>query len=174
MDLTTILKAIAPWIGTALGGPLGGVAVSFAGKALGLTDATQETLKTALAGMTPEQSLALKQADNDFQAHMQQLGFDHLDKLEALAVDNTKDARAMQVATKSWIPGTLAILITAGFFGILIGMMSGQLKTADNQALLIMLGALGAAWGAVVQYYFGSSAGSARKDELQAGAPPRT
>ena len=73
---------------------------------------------------------------------------------------------------RSRIPGALALLITIGFFGVLIGMMTGKLSTADNQALLIMLGALGAAWGAVVNYFFGSSAGSARKDELAAGAMP--
>lgn len=172
MDYTSIIKTIAPWIGTALGGPLGGMAVDAIASALGLADKTTDAVKQAISGATPEQMLALKQADQSFQLQMQTLGFDKLEKLAALDVENTKDARAMQVATRSWVPGFLAVLITAGFFGILIGMMSGKLTTDDNQALLIMLGALGAAWGGVVNYYFGSSAGSARKDELAAGAMP--
>lgn len=174
MDYTTIIKTVAPWIGTALGGPLGGMAVEAIANALGLSTKTTDAVKAAISGATPEQMLALKQADQEFQVKMQALGFDHVEKLEALAVDNTKDARAMQVAVRSPVPAVLSILITVGFFGILVGMMTGQLSTADNQALLIMLGALGAAWGAVVSYYFGSSAGSARKDEIaMAGQKPK-
>jgi hypothetical protein len=171
-DFVDIIKTVAPWIGTALGGPLGGMALDAAAGALGLSTKTTDALKTAISGATPEQMLALKQADNSFAEHMRQMGYDHIEKLEALAVDDRKDARAMQVAVRSWIPGALAILITGGFFGILIGMMSGLLSMADNQALTIMLGSLGAAWIGIVNYYFGSSAGSARKDELAAGAQP--
>jgi hypothetical protein len=75
----------------------------------------------------------------------------------------------MQIQTKSRIPAVLAILITIGFFGVLGGMLSGQLQASgNNEALLILLGALGAAWGAVVNFYFGSSAGSAAKNEMLA------
>jgi hypothetical protein len=172
MDWQAIIKTVAPWIGTALGGPLGGMAVSAIGDALGLSDKTEAAVKAALSGATPEQMLALKQADQQFALRMQELGFADIEKLAALAVENTKDARAMQMATRSQVPAMLAVLITVGFFGVLVGMLAGTLKSSENQALLIMLGALGAAWGAVVNYYFGSSADSGRKTELLAVAPP--
>ncbi len=172
MDWKKIVSTVAPWIGTALGGPLGGMAVEAAANALGLSEKTVDAVKTAIAGATPEQMLALKQADQAFALQMQKLGYENIEKLAALAVENTKDARNMQIVTRSPVPAVLAVLITVGFFGILIGMMAGWLKTADNQALLIMLGALGAAWGAVVNYYFGSSAESGRKNDLLAAAPP--
>lgn len=171
MDWKALVQTVAPWIGTALGGPLGGVAVSAIGDALGLSDKTEATIKAALSGVTPEQMLALKTADQAFALHMQEIGFANVEKLAALAVENTKDARAMQMATRSQVPALLAVLITVGFFGILVGMLSGALKSSENQALLIMLGALGAAWGAVVNYYFGSSADSGRKTELLSMAP---
>ena len=172
MDLTKILATVAPWIGTAIAGPLGGMAVEAAANAFGLTEKTTDALKNALSGATPEQLLALKQADQAFAVQMQQAGFANIEKLAALSVDNTKDARAMQVATRSRVPAVLAVLITLGFFGVLIGMMTDMLKAGENQALLIMLGALGAAWGAVVNYFFGSSAGSQAKTELLARAEP--
>lgn len=172
MDWTTIVKTVAPWIGTALSGPLGGLAVDAATQALGLSEKTTEGLKQALAGATPEQMLALKQADQAFELQMQALGFSNTEKLAALAVENTKDARAMQVATRSLVPAVLAVIITVGFFGILVGMLAGVLKASDNQALLILLGALGAAWGAVVNYFFGSSSDSGRKTELLAQSTP--
>ena len=174
MDWKSIIATVAPWIGTALGGPLGGLAVEAAANALGLSDKTTEAVKRAVSGATPEQLLALKQADQGFALEMQKLGYENVEKLAALDVENTKDARNLQIQTRSPIPGALAVLITLGFFGILIGMMHGVLKTTDNQALLIMLGALGAAWGAVVNYYFGSSHDSGRKTELLAQAPAVT
>ena len=171
MDFTTIIKTVAPWIGTAIAGPLGGMAVEAAANALGVSAKTTDALKQALSGATPEQMLALKQADQAFAVQMQQLGFADVEKLASLAVENTKDARAMQIQTRSRVPAILAVLVTMGFFGILFGMLAGWLKASDNQALLIMLGALGAAWGAIVNYYFGSSADSGRKTELLAQAP---
>lgn len=172
MDWKAIVSTVAPWIGTALGGPLGGMAVGAISDALGLSEKTTDAVKQALSGVTPEQMLAIKNADRAFALKMQELGYQDIEKMAALSVDNTKDARAMQVSTKSQLPAILAIMITIGFFGILIGMLSGYLSATDNQALMIMLGALGAAWGAVVNYFFGSSADSGRKTELLAQSPP--
>ena len=172
MDWKSIVSTVAPWIGTAIGGPLGGLAVEAAANAFGLSDKTVEAVKTAVSGATPEQMLALKSADQQFAVQMKKLGFDNVEKLASLAVENTKDARNMQVLTRSQVPAILSVLITLGFFGILIGMLAGVLQASENQALLIMLGALGAAWGAVVNYYFGSSADSGRKTELLSQAQP--
>jgi hypothetical protein len=173
MDWKALVGTVAPWIGTALGGPLGGAAVGAVADALGLSDKTEASIKAALSGVTPEQMLALKNADQAFSMKMQELGYANVEKLAALAVDNTKDAREMQMSTRSRIPAVLAVIITCGFFGILIGMLRGDLTATDNQALLIMLGALGAAWGAVVNFFFGSTAESGRKTELLAQAPAK-
>lgn len=172
MDWKNLVSTVAPWIGTALGGPLGGAAIGAVADALGLSDKTEASIKAALTGATPEQLMAVKTADQAFAVKMQELGYSDIEKLAQLAVENTKDARAMQTATRSRIPAVLAILITVGFFGILIGMLRGWLTLTDNQALLIMLGSLGASWGAVVNFFFGSTAESGRKTELLAKADP--
>ena len=168
MDFTGIIKTVAPWIGTALGGPLGGMAVEAACNIFGLSDKTEASLKQAISGATPEQMLALKQADQEFALRMQELGFSQIKDLQALEVEDRKDARAMQTATRSWVPAVLSILVTAGYFGVLFGMMSGRLNVSESQALLLMLGSLSAAWGMVVSFWFGSTAGSAQKTELLA------
>lgn len=172
MDWKQIVGAVAPWIGTALGGPLGGAAVGAISDALGLSEKTEESIKAALSGVTPEQMIALKNADAAFAVQMKELGFKNQQEMARLDVENTKDARAMQMTTKSPVPAMLAFLITVGFFGILIGMLAGWLKLEENQALLLMLGALGAAWGAVINYFFGSTAGSQSKNELLAKSTP--
>ena len=167
MDWKKLVGTVAPWIATALGGPLAGAATKAIAEAIGLgNDASTEEIQATLAGATPDQLLALKNADQAFQVRMQELGFKNIETLEALAVENTKDARAMQREVRSKIPAVLATIITVGFFGILVGMMSGTLHPTEQQAMLIMLGALGAAWGSVVNFYFGSSAGSQQKDAL--------
>ena len=116
MDWKNIIATVAPWIGTALGGPLGGLAVDAVGKALGIDQASEATIKQALAGVTPDQMLAIKKADNDFALQMQALGFKQVTDLEALAAGDRRDARAMQVAQRSWVPAALSVLVTLGFF----------------------------------------------------------
>lgn len=173
MDFTAIIKTVAPWIGTALGGPLGGMAVTAAANALGLGDKTTDAIKQALDGATPEQMLALKKADDDFALQMQALGFKQITDLETLAAGDRKDARALQTATRSWVPAALSVIITVGFLSLLTGMMTGYLKAEDNQAMLLMLGALGVAFGQVINFWLGSTAESSRKTELIAAAPAK-
>lgn len=161
------LKTLAPTIATVLGGPLAGLAVQAVGSALGMSDATSEKINEVLTSgnMTGEQVAAVKKAEIDLKAKLAELQI----KPEEIAAQDRASARDMQTKTGSKIPGVLALLITFGFFGILIGMMTGDLKSTGNtDALLIMLGALGAAWGAVVNFYYGSSAGSNAKTELLA------
>ncbi len=172
MDFKQILGTIAPWIGTALGGPLGGMAVEAAANALGLSEKSVDSLKTALSGATPDQMLALKKADQDFAIKMKELGFQQLKEIEALTVEDRKDARAMQSSLRSVVPPTLSIFITGGYFTILIGMMLGKLQANDSQALLIMLGSLGTAFGMVMSFWFGTTAGSSAKTEMLANSVP--
>lgn len=171
MDFTTLFKTVAPWIGTALGGPLGGMAVTAAANALGLTDKTADAVKAAISGATPEQLLLLKQADQDFALQMQALGFKKLVDLEAVAAADRKDARSMQVATRSRVPAVLSVIITLGFLGLLTGMMTGTFRAEDNQAMLLMLGALGVSFGQVMNFWLGSTSESGRKTDLLAKAP---
>lgn len=164
---TDVLKAVAPTVATVLGGPLAGMAVSILGDVLGVSEPTQEKVtKMFEAGhMTGDQIAQLKAAELALQAKLKELDIN----LEQIYAGDRDSARKLQSETKSNIPGLLAILITIGFFGILIGMMTGWLKASGNtEPLLIMLGALGAAWGAVVNFYYGSSHGSAEKTALMA------
>lgn len=174
MDWKAIIGTVAPWIATALTGPLGGMAVGAAADALGLSEKTEDALKTALSGVTPEQMLALKNADQEFSLRMQELGFKQITDLEGIAAADRKDARDMQKTVRSPVPAVLSIAVTVGYFGILIGMMSGSFKAGDSQALLLMLGSLSTGWGVVMSFWFGSTSGSAEKTRLLAqSAPPK-
>jgi hypothetical protein len=148
------------------------MAVEAAANALGVGEKTTDALKAAIGGATPEQMLALKQADHAFALQMQALGFKQVTDLEAIAADDRKDSRAMQIARPSQVPALLSVLVTTGYFAILVGMMTGTLRVSDSQALLIMLGSLGTAWGGVMAFWFGTTANSTRKTELIAQSDP--
>lgn len=153
------LKTIAPTIATALGGPLAGLAIEAVSKAIGIDP--KDVQSTISEGkLTADQIMLLKQAEVQMAARAQEMGLD----FAKLNVEDRKSARDMQVATKSWIPAILAVSITIGFFGILIGMMTETFKTSD--ALMLMLGSLATAWTGIVAFYFGSSASSQNKDDL--------
>ena len=153
------LRQIAPTIATALGGPLAGLAVDAISKAVGI-DPKDVQATIDQGKLSSDQIAQLKSAEIAMAARAQELGLD----FEKLAVDDRKSAREMQVATQSWIPGGMAIIVTCGFFGILVGLMTEHFKTSD--ALMLMLGSLGTAWTGIIAFYFGSSAGSQAKDDL--------
>jgi hypothetical protein len=160
------LEQVAPTLANALLGPLGGLAVTAISKAIGVSEDDVE--KTMNAGkMSAEQIVQLKLAEIEFQKQAQELGLN----FEKLATDDRKSSREMQIATKSWVPSVLSMLVTIGFFGILIWLMIHPADTA-NTPLMIMLGSLGTAWTGIIAFYFGSSAGNSRKDEMLYNSVP--
>ena len=171
MDFIKLISTVAPWIGTALGGPLGGMAVTAAANALGLTEKTTDAIKAAVSGATPEQLLALKEADQNFELQMKALGFANIKDLEAIAAADRDSARKLQMASPSIIPATLSIVVTVGFLSVLIGMMKGWLTTDSSDALLLMLGSLGTAWTGVMAFWFGTTRQSENKTTMLAAAP---
>jgi hypothetical protein len=167
-QLLNIVKTVAPSIATAMGGPLAGMAVrTLSETLLGKPDGTQEELMEAAKNVTPDQMLALKNAENNFKLEMKKLDVD----LERISAGDRDSARKMAMQNpRDWTPRALAGAITVGFFGVLMYMlMYGLPPAGGGEAMLVMLGTLGTAWGAVVSFYFGSSAGSRAKDEAAAG-----
>jgi membrane-bound ClpP family serine protease len=153
------LAQIAPTIATALGGPLAGMAVAAVSKAIGVSP--EEVQNVISAGkLDANQVAAIQQAELELKKQAQQMNLD----FAKLANDDRKSARDMQSVTKSFIPPVLALLVTLGFFGILIGLMTKAFATSD--ALMLMLGSLGTAWTGIIAFYFGSSASSQNKDAL--------
>lgn len=112
--MNDLIKSILPFIGTALGGPLGLGAATFVASKLGMTDASQEVVKTALTSMigNPEQAARLKQIENDYQVQMATLGYQSIKDIETLnasvliEVNKTMqvEAAAEHWPTYSWRP----------------------------------------------------------------------
>ncbi len=161
-DWKKTVGAIAPTLGTVLGGPLGGLAGAAIASVLGV-DNDPQALEAAVANATPDQLLALRKADADFKLQMAELGFKNIADLERIAADDRNSARAREVSLRDWMPKLLGLIVVAGFFGVLGLMIFRELPKEGRDALMMLSGALGMAFGNIVQYYYGSSAGSAAK-----------
>lgn len=162
MDFTDILKTVAPGIATALGGPLAGMAVSAIGAALGVSEPTQEKIKVALSGATPDDMLKLKEAEQQFQLQMRKLDID----LVQISASDRDSARKMQVANKSWTPEILSWLIviaTLALEGYILmhGIPVGVSEFVSGR----ILGTLDTAFVTVLAFWLGTSYGSKGKDD---------
>jgi plasmid maintenance system antidote protein VapI len=154
------LMQIAPTIATCLGTPLAGLAVTALAKLFGVSsDSVTDMIQNNK--LTADQIAAVKLEEIKFKEQTQALGLN----FEQLAVQDRASARDMQKTTQSLIPPLLSLLVTVGFFGILLYLMVKPADTA-NTPLMIMLGSLGTAWTGIIAFYFGSSAGSRAKDEM--------
>lgn len=140
-----------------------------AADALGLSEKTEGALKAVLSGVTPEQMMQLKLADETFAIKMQEIGFAHIQALEQIAQQDRADARQREIKTgDSVTPRLIACVVIAGFFAILLVMMFRGIPPESKDPALILLGALGSAFAGTISYYFGSTAGSAEKSKLLA------
>jgi hypothetical protein len=154
------LEQVAPTIATALGGPLAGLAVEAVSKALGVSGDEAKSMLDE-GKMSADQIAQVKVAELELQKQAQSLGLN----FEQLAVADRSSAREMQVATKSLLVPTLAIIIVVSFIGVVVGTMMG-LSHIESAMAGTLVGYLSAKAEQVVAFYFGSSAGSQRKDEL--------
>ncbi len=166
IDWKKVLGTIAPGLATALGGPLAGIAVATVSDALlGRKDGSDADIATALVTGGPDAFTKLREADNAFKVKMRELDID----VERINQADRASAREREAKTAdSFTPRALALLVTAGFFGVLAWLLAYGKPETGGDALLVMLGSLGTAWTAIGNYYFGSSAGSDAKTKMLA------
>ncbi len=176
MNWTELLKGIAPTLASAALGPLGGLAVSAIGSAMGIDSPTQEKIAKAFTSgqLTPEAIERLKTLELQYQNEEKERGFKYAElafKENELLGKDRDSARQMQIATHSKMPAILTFMVTIGFFGVLIGLlMKPELKA--NEIVLVMVGQLSAVWGACVAFYVSTTYSSANKNQLLANSQP--
>lgn len=164
-DWKKSVTTIAPSLATALAPELGlaGVAIRAIGQAFGLTDATEQQVSEAIAKATPADLLAIRQADQQFEKDMASIGVD----LTKIAAEDRANARDREIKTgDSWTPRILAAVVVIGYLAVQWYIMSHIVPTEMREIVLRSMGTMDMALGLVLGYYFGSSAGSARKDAV--------
>lgn len=164
MDLSW-LKAIAPTVASALGGPLAGIAVSALSAAMGV-DPAKVTDVIQSGNLTGEQIAAIKVAELQLKQHESDNGF----KFAELEIRDRESARAREMATKDNVNRNLAYIIVFSFIGMIAATLGG-FTHAESVLAGTLIGYLSAKAEQVLAYYFGSSKSSDRKTELLSKAP---
>lgn len=162
--LKSIVKSVAPTLGTALGGPAGGMAAKIISEGiLGKPDASEAEIEDFLLTASPEQMLELKKLDAQFAVDMKKLDIDVF-RIES---DDKKSARAM-FGINIWPQISLTALFTVGYFVVLIVLLTGSVSIpADSQPVVnVVIGVLTAGMSTVLAFWFGSSVGSKEKNDM--------
>lgn len=158
-----IVGTVAPALATALGGPLAGMATSAISQAvLGRQDGSVEDVSSAVLSGGPEVLARLKEAEYAFREKMKKLDID----LEEIAATDRVSARDREKTLRDRTPAVLAGFVFAGFFGILGALIFVSIPDVSLSPLNIMLGSLATIVVQIAAYYFGSSSGSAKKNEI--------
>ena len=148
-ELLSLVKGIAPGIATALGGPLGGLAVSALAERFGVADEV-EAVTNAIKG-DPEAAIKLKQLE--------------VDKFKAILADKA-DARSReaQIVTSDKAPlinklvsPTLAVIIVSAWVGVQFMLLQITVPQEMRELVARVLGTLDGALMLTLSYYFGSS-----------------
>ena len=145
-----IIGAVAPTLGTAIGGPMGGMAANMIADVLGVPN-DQKSIETAIQNATPEQMLELKKAEQAFEVQMKELDVDVF-KLE---VADKQNARSM--FSKDWTARIIGLFTIGGFLGYIF-LVTLQPPEQNSEALInLVLGYLGGLASAIISFYFGAS-----------------
>lgn len=148
--LKNIVGAVAPTLGTALGGPMGGMAANMISEVLGVPN-NPKAIEKGLAEATPEQMLQLKKAEQDFELKMKELEVD----VFAMETADIQDARGK--FSKDWTARIMGISVVGGFMGYIF-LVTLQPPEQNSEALInLVLGYLGGLASAVISFYFGAS-----------------
>jgi hypothetical protein len=148
--LLNIVGAVAPTLGTALGGPLGGMASNVISKVLGV-DNNEAAIDQALQNATPEQLLEIKKAEKDFEVKMKEL------KVDVFKLETQEKQDARKTFSKDWTARIIGIAMVGGFLGYIF-LVTLQPPEQNSEALInLVLGYLGGLASAVISFYFGAS-----------------
>ncbi len=162
MNWKKLVATVAPVLGSALGGPFGGMASKWlAGELLGDENAGEKALEQAITSASPDTMLKIKQLDNDFELELERIGL----QKEQLVVEDRKDARQLfKVDKRPQI--VLSGIFIGGYFALVWAIITGGFQVPPDQSALVatLIGVLTAGVANIMQFWFGSSSGS--KDKI--------
>lgn len=150
--ISSVVGTAAPLLGTALGSPLAGVAISLIAKAFGVQTNDLSGLLTAI-NSDPSSAVKLKQIEAEHEEILANIA----SRNYAIEYEDRKDARASaRSGNYEWFVHLLTVVVTSGFFGCILMVFLTKGDAQDHDILNMMLGSLGTTWVQIISYYFGN------------------
>lgn len=164
--LKKLLGGLAPTIGTALGGPMGGVAMKFLADKF--TGGDTGSVEDFLLSANPDTLKELKLAEIDFAREMRELDVD----LERLNVQDRGSARELGIKRGIWPQVLISVVYSVGYFIVIYAFMMGYIQVKPEHEVMFgsLIGVLSAAQIQIMNFWFGSSSGSKQKTDHMAEA----
>lgn len=163
-----ILGAVAPTVASALGGPMAGLATHTLGKVLLGKDGASEDEITQfiLANQNPELFAKIALAEHELKRQENELGL----KFERIAferdrmhVDDRISARSMAKVTRAVAQGWITAGVLAAMIAMTVALFIIDIPEDNRSVVYIIIGALAGSMTQVMNFWFGSSAGSKEK-----------
>lgn len=145
-----LVGELAPTLGAALGGPVGGAAASMLADVLGC-DPTPQKLNKALSQATPEQLAEIKKAELDFEVRMKEL------EVDVFALETKDIQHARESFSEDWTARAIALVSVLLFGGYVFLVTLQPADENDLNVVNLVLGYLGGIVSSVVSFYFGAS-----------------
>ncbi len=145
-----LIGDLAPTIGAALGGPVGGAAATMLADVLGC-DPTPQKIEKAFQQATPEQLAEIKKAELDFEVRMKEL------EVDVFALETKDIQHARESFSEDWTARAIAILSILLFGGYVLLVTLQPADDNDLNVVNLVLGYLGGIVSSVVSFYFGAS-----------------
>lgn len=149
-NIKGLIGDLAPTLGAALGGPVGGAAATMLADVLGC-EPTPQKIEKALQQATPEQLTEIKKAELDFEVRMSEIDLD----VFALETKDTQHAR--ESFREDWTARAIALLSVLLFGGYILLVTLQDPTQNDDGIVNLVLGYLGGIVSSVISFYFGAS-----------------
>lgn len=163
-----VVSTVAPVLGGALGGPLGIVAGAAGSLVASFLGVEEDPAAVTKALQDPDVLFKLRELEHKERVRL----IDWQNEQLQAELANVQGARSREVelakvgSKASWGTSVISAIVTTGFFGVVGLVLSQEITGIErySEVAVMLVGMLGQSFGSVVNYYVGSSLGSAMKN----------
>jgi hypothetical protein len=155
-----IIGSVSPALAGMLGGPLAATAVGALSQALlGKPDGSEDEVASVVSKASPEVLAQIKETEAKLTIALSEAGI----KLEEISANDRDSARNRQVQLKDNTPTYIAWTFILGYMVIFICFLKINISPEKISIINVLIGILSSGVLGILNYFFGSSSGSASK-----------